>query len=43
MVFFLGLRPALMGLGAVAAVRAVLAGGEPDPAVVVVGRERLLT
>ena len=27
----------------VAAVRAVLAGGEPDPAVVVVGRERLLT
>lgn len=33
----------LMGLGAVAAVRAVLAGGEPDPAVVVVGRERLLT
>lgn len=33
----------LMGLGAVAAVQAVLAGGEPDPAVVVVGRERLLT
>jgi D-3-phosphoglycerate dehydrogenase len=33
----------LMGLGAVAAVRAVLAGGDPDPSVVVVGREKLLT
>jgi D-3-phosphoglycerate dehydrogenase len=37
----------LMGLGAVTAVRAVLAGAEPDPAVVVSGRgrrrERLLT
>ena len=33
----------LMGLGAVTAVRAVLAGVDPDPAVVVVGRERLLT
>jgi D-3-phosphoglycerate dehydrogenase len=33
----------LMGLGAVTAVRAVLAGHDPDPAVVVVGRERLLT
>ena len=37
----------LMGLGAVTAVRAVLAGADPDPAVVVVGRgplrERLLT
>lgn len=32
----------LMGLGAVTAVRAVLAGGLPDPAVLVVGRERLL-
>ncbi len=37
----------LMGLGAMAAVRAVLAGADPDPAVVVSGRgrlrERLLT
>lgn len=33
----------LMGLGAVTAVRAVLAGTDPDPAVTVVGRERLLT
>ncbi|WP_420120162.1 NAD(P)-dependent oxidoreductase [Nakamurella sp.] len=33
----------LMGLGAVTAVRAVLAGADPDPAVTVVGRERLLT
>lgn len=32
----------LMGLGTVTAVRAVLAGADPDPAVVVVGRERLL-
>jgi len=30
-----------MGAGAVAAVRAVLAGRDPDPAVVVIGRERL--
>lgn len=33
----------LMGLGAVTSVRAVLAGVDPDPAVVVVGRQRLLT
>lgn len=33
----------LMGLGSVTAVRAVLAGLDPDPAVTVVGRERLLT